>query len=230
MEEIKKCLKDLAVFSRLNNEEIQILCEKTYEKTYNGGEIIFFENDEVEKLYFLTGGRVKLTMLSPEGKEKVMTILQEGDIFGEISIFDHDPHPLTAEVVEKAHLMIINLNDLEAVIMSHPGLAIKIIEALARKTRLLTSQVRELVFKDATGRLASLLNRLSLEFGVETDAGIKIELVLTHQELANLVGVSRVTVTKLINKFIDYGIIKTDRRKIVILDRDKLQGILVGEG
>ncbi len=66
--------------------------------------LYFFENDSEKKLYLLVDGQVKLSMLSSEGREKVMTILQAGDIFGEISLFDHDPHPLTAEVLEKASL------------------------------------------------------------------------------------------------------------------------------
>lgn len=222
MEELKKCLKDLTVFARLEGEELRLICEKSYEKFYQQGEIIFFENDSLKKLYLLVQGRVKLSMLSPEGKEKVMTILQEGDIFGEISLFDQDPHPLTAEVLEDSRLLILPWDELETAIMKKPSLAIKIIEALAKKTRLLTSQVRELVFQDAEGRLASLLKRFADDFGVRVKSGTMIELVLTHQEIANLLGTSRVTVTKLLNRFIDQGVIKIYKRKIVIVDEKKL--------
>src|SRR6056297_2566200 len=100
MTEIKKCLQDMAVFSRLNDNELKLICKNSRGKRYKKGELIFLENDSLEKLYMIVEGRVKLTMLSPEGKEKVMTILQEGDLMGEISLFDHDTHPLTAEVIE----------------------------------------------------------------------------------------------------------------------------------
>lgn len=226
MEESQKCLKDLMVFSKLSDDEVKSICQKAYQKNYKKGEIIFFENDSKKKLYFLTSGRVKLTIISPEGKEKVLTILQQGDIFGEISLFDQDPHPLSAEVQEECNLLIISWNDLESVIMNRPSLAIKIIEALARKTRLLASQIRELVFQDAEGRLAAFLNRFSRQFGIDINGGIMIEVVLTHQEIANLLGTSRVTVTKLMNKFIENNIIKMYKRKIVILDRDQLKNIL----
>ena len=226
MIESQKCLKDLMVFSKLNDDEVKMICQKAYEKNYKKGEIIFFENDSKKKLYFLTSGRVKLTMMSPEGKEKVLTILQDGDFFGEISLFDQDPHPLSAEVLEECKLLIISWNDLENIIMNRPSLAIKIIEALARKTRLLASQIRELVFQDAEGRLAALLNRFSKQFGMEINGGTMIEVVLTHQEIANLLGTSRVTVTKLMNKFIENEIIKMYKRKIVILDKEKLESKL----
>ena len=226
MEPTKNCLKDLSVFSLLNGDEIQSICQNGYLKEYRRGEIIFFENDSEKKLYLLVDGQVKLSMLSSEGREKVMTILQAGDIFGEISLFDHDPHPLTAEVLEKARLMILDWNDLEEIIMEQPRLALKIIEALSKKTRLLTSQVRDLVFHDAKGRLANLLIRFANDFGQDVEEGTMIEIILTHQEIANLLGVSRVTVTKTLNKLIDEGIIKIKERKIYILDDEKLNELV----
>jgi CRP/FNR family transcriptional regulator len=222
MEETKQCLKDLIVFQNLDPEELELLCTNSYAKFYEKGEVIFFENDSVKKLYLLVNGKVKLSMLSAEGKEKVLTILQEGDIFGELSLFDEDPHPLTAEVMDDARLLIIPWNEMEKMIQNRPSLAIKIIEALSKKTRLLTSQVRELVFQDAAGRLASLLSRLAEDFGREIEAGTVIDLVLTHQEIANLIGSSRVTVTKLINRFIDDGVITIKKRKIIIIDFESL--------
>jgi CRP/FNR family transcriptional regulator len=220
--ERKKCLRDLTVFSRLNDKEIELICQGGYEKVYKEGEIIFFENDSFKKLYLLVNGKVKLSMLSPDGKEKVMTILQQGDSLGEISLFDQDPHPLTAEVVEEAQLMIIPWNNLEKIIIKHPRLALKIIEALSKKTRLLTSQVRDLVFQDAAGRLASLLTRFKEDFGIAIDEGKMINLVLTHQEIANLLGTSRVTVTKMMNRFIEENIIKIKDRKIIIINEERL--------
>jgi CRP/FNR family transcriptional regulator len=222
MEETKQCLKDLIVFQNLDPEELELLCQNSYAKVYEKDEVIFFENDSVKKLYLLVNGKVKLSMLSAEGKEKVLTILQEGDIFGELSLFDEDPHPLTAEVMEDARLLIIPWNEMEKRIIKRPSLAIKIIEALSKKTRLLTSQVRELVFQDAAGRLASLISRLAEDFGREIEEGTVIDLVLTHQEIANLIGSSRVTVTKLINKFIDDGMITIKKRKIIITDFESL--------
>jgi CRP/FNR family transcriptional regulator len=222
MEETKQCLKDLIVFQNLDPEELELLCQNSYAKLYEKDEVIFFENDSVKKLYFLVNGKVKLSMLSAEGKEKVLTILQEGDIFGELSLFDEDPHPLTAEVMDDARLLIIPWNEMEKLITDRPSLAIKIIEALSKKTRLLTSQVRELVFQDAAGRLASLLSRLAEDFGREIEEGTVIDLVLTHQEIANLIGSSRVTVTKLMNKFIDDGMITIKKRKIIIKDFESL--------
>jgi len=222
MEELQKCLKDLTVFSRLGGKELELICERAYEKFFQKGEIIFFENDNIKRLYLLINGKVKLSMLSPEGKEKVLTILQEGDIFGEISLFDQDPHPMTAEVIEDSRLLVLPWEHLEQIIMQRPSLAIKIIEALAKKTRLLTSQVRELVFQDARGRLASLLCRFSRDFGVKINGGRMIDIVLTHQEIANLLGSSRVTVTKLLNEFIDEEVLKLYKRKIVIVDEKSL--------
>ncbi|MCF8002231.1 MAG: Crp/Fnr family transcriptional regulator [Halanaerobiales bacterium] len=222
MEELQNCLKDLTVFSRLESDELELVCQSSFEKYYQKGEIIFFENDDYGGLYLLVSGRVKLSMLSPEGKEKVLNILQEGDIMGEVSFFDLDPHPITAEAMENARIVIIPREKLEDIITKKPGLALKIIESLAKKTRLLTSQVRELVFHDAAGRMASLLSRFADDFGVEINGGKMIDIILTHKEIANLIGSSRVTVTKIINNFIDEGVIKMHKRKIVIVDEEKL--------
>ncbi|MFW6022185.1 MAG: Crp/Fnr family transcriptional regulator [Bacillota bacterium] len=223
MEETRRCLKELVVFSKLEWNEVKHICERASEKKYHPDEVIFFEDNNNENLYILVEGRVKLTMLSPDGKEKVLTILQEGDMFGEMSLFDQDTQPITAEVIDEARLVILSFEDLESIIRKEPGMAIKIIEALAKKTRLLASQIRELVFQDAEGRLASLLLRFDNEFGVEVKSGKMIDIILTHQEVANLMGSSRVTVTKLINRFIDEKIIKIYKRKIVILDKEGLK-------
>jgi CRP/FNR family transcriptional regulator len=222
MKELQNCLKDLTVFSRLESEELELVCQSSFEKYYQKGEIIFFENDDYGGLYLLVSGRVKLSMLSPDGKEKVLNILQEGDIMGEVSFFDLDPHPITAEAMENARIVIIPREKLEDIITKKPTLALKIIESLAKKTRLLTSQVRELVFHDAAGRMASLLSRFEEDFGVEINGGKMIDIILTHKEIANLIGSSRVTVTKIINNFIDDGVIKMHKRKIVIVDEEKL--------
>lgn len=226
----QKCLRDLSVFSHLEEKELQLVCEKAREKVYDKGEIIFFEEDQPRRLYLLAGGQVKLFMMSEKGREKVVTILQAGDLFGEISLFDHHPHPLTAEVQEKARLVIIPWSELEEIIMTRPSIALKIIEALAKKTRLLTNQIRELVFQDAEGRLAALLDRFKENFGRKAEAGIIIELILTHQEIANLLGTSRVTVTNLMNKLSREEIIRVEDRKIIILQPEKLQTRLPGKG
>ncbi|MFW5992301.1 MAG: Crp/Fnr family transcriptional regulator [Halanaerobiaceae bacterium] len=223
MAEINRCLQDLSVFSRLEMDEVKMICERALEKNNYKKEIIFFEEDNNnENLYILLAGRVKLTMLSPEGKEKVLTIIQEGDIFGDMSLFDQDSHPITAEVIEEARLVILPFTDLESIIKQEPGVAIKIIEAMARKTRLLTSQIRELVFQNTEQRFAALLARFIEDFGIEVKSGKMIDLVLTHQEIANIMGSSRVTVTKLINQFINEGLLKIYKRKIVIIDEKKL--------
>ena len=223
MDKREKCLKDLMVFSRLDDSEIEWICHKAYRRNYEKGEIIYFEKDDIEKLYFLIKGRVKLTMMSAEGKEKVVDILHQGDIFGEISFFDHNPQPLTAEVQENCTLLIISWNDFENIIKDSPSLSIKIIEALAKKTRLLANQVRELVFQDAEGRLAALLKRFASEYGKKDNENIIIGIGLTHQEIANLLGTSRVTVTKIINKFEKEKILRTQNRKIIIQNMSKLK-------
>lgn len=222
MEERERCLRELAIFSRLEGNQVKLICERATERKYLKGEIIFFEDNNDENLYILLDGRVKLTMLSPEGKEKAISILQVGDIFGEMSLFDQDTTPITAEVIDDARLVSIPFHDLEDIIRQEPEVAIKIIEALAKRSRLLTSQIRELVFQDAEGRLASLLMRFIEDFGVEVKSGYLIDIVLTHQEIANLMGSSRVTVTKLLNQLIDEGIIKIYKRKIVVMDIDRL--------
>ncbi len=228
MKATEDCLKDMAVFSRLDRDEIKMICENSHVKKYERGEIIFFEEDSSKNLYMLVNGQVKLSMLSPEGKEKVLTILQEGDLFGEISLFDHNPHPVTAEVQKKARLLTLSYDRLEEMIIARPQLALKIIESLSKKTRLLTSQVRDLVFHDALERMASLLLRFGENFGRESESRTKIDLILTHQEIANLLGVSRVTVTKTINQLIDRELITIEDRKIILLDEEELREIADG--
>ena len=120
MEERERCLRELAIFSRLEGNQVKLICERATERKYLKGEIIFFEDNNDENLYILLDGRVKLTMLSPEGKEKAISILQVGDIFGEMSLFDQDTTPITAEVIDDARLVSVPFQDLEEIIRQEP--------------------------------------------------------------------------------------------------------------
>lgn len=151
MEETRRCLQELIIFSRMEENEVRLICERSFEKRYKKGEIIFFEDNNDRNLYILVEGRVMLTIFSPDGKEKVLTILQVGDIFGDMSLFDQDTHLITAEVIAEARLIIISFADLETIIRQEPGVAIKIIEALAKKTRLLTGQSGNWFFRMLKG-------------------------------------------------------------------------------
>lgn len=196
--------------------------EKGFQRKIQANEIIFMENDREDCLFYIAEGLVKLFMISPEGKEKTLYLVTSGQCFGEMAVFDGMDYCVNAQVLSDAVIYSMTHKDVKEVVESEPDVAWELLRIMANKMRLSVQQIKDISFYDISGRLASQIQIFSEQFGVKTERGILIQLALTHQELANLLGASRVTVTKTLNQFVEEGIIEIVNRKICIANMDKL--------
>jgi len=153
-----------------------------------------------------------------------MALMQPGEFFGEMAIFDEQPRSATAEVLdEQAVVYTLNKRDFERLIIEHPTIALKIMRDLTRRIRLVNQQVEDLAFKDVHERVASTLKNLAEVEGRPIGAKVLINLKMTHQDLANMVGSSRETVTRALNRLQDEGIISISHQQITINQPKQLQ-------
>lgn len=191
-------------------------------KKYQANELIFLEDDPEDCLFYIDTGLVKLSMISDQGKEKTLFILSQGQFFGEVVLGDGLRYDVNAETLTAADIYTMNYKQFKEWMTTDLNIAGDILRIMAEKLHLLTQQIKEMVFSDVTGRLASQIVAFSERFGQEIPEGIMIDLILTHQELANLLGASRVTVTKTLNQFQESGVIKICHRRIVITNLARL--------
>lgn len=219
-------LRRVPIFGGVDDENLTKVASITSEKSYSKKNIVFHEGDYGDALYVIKSGRIKIAKVALDGREKTLTILKGGDFFGEMAIFDDMPRSATAESMDNdVRLLSISKSDFERLIIENPSIAIRIMKDLTRRIRQVNEQVQDLAFKDVHGRVAStLFNLLTAEKEVSKDLNKESlnSLKMTHQDLANMVGSSRETVTRALNRLQDEGIISISHQQISILELDKL--------
>lgn len=219
----EELLRNSKFFSNLAAEEIKDIKEIMRPRNYDEGEIIFFEDEPGEGLFLVKAGKVKLTKMVESGDEQILTIIQPGNVFAEVVLFGNANYPATAVALEDSKLYLIRSNDMEKLIKEKPSIAVKLLDLMSKRLRRAQKLVRDMGLKDTTCRTASLLIYLAQEYGVNRQNKVRIDLKLTQQELANMIGTTRETISRVLNKFKEQDIIKTSRQKMIINDLDRLK-------
>lgn len=218
----KDYLRQTPVFSSLSEDELDKIVPLVVKRKLRKNTVIFHENDPASAFYLVKSGRIKIYRVSRDGREQVLSMLGDGQIFGDVPTFDGGPYPATAATMIDSEIYLINRDDFNNMVRRNPEIALKIIQALGQRLRQALDLVRDLSFKQVPHRLAGLLLKLEREYGKETVEGILISLPLSRQDLADIVGTSRETVTRELKKMERGGMLAIDRRMITIIDREKL--------
>lgn len=216
-------LASTPIFSGLEGPELEELAPLVLLRELPGDTVIFHENDPASAFYMVKSGKVKIYKLSREGREQVLAILGEGQIFGDVPVFDGGPYPATAATMEQSELLLVRSGDFKDLLRRHPDIALKVIKVLGQRLRQAMELVRDLSFKQVPHRLAGMLLKLAGEEGRESEAGIEVDLGMSRQEIADVVGTSRETVTRELKKMEKAGLISIDRRRVLVADEQRLK-------
>jgi CRP/FNR family cyclic AMP-dependent transcriptional regulator len=216
-------LDRVAFFLDLEATSLQQISQAMRKRTFRAGEAIFHRDDPGQVLYIIKEGRVRIRLTSAEGQEVALAVFGPGDSFGEMAILDSQPRSADAIAIDKVEVFTLQRQDFVNVVRAHPEIAVSVMKTLSERIRQANQMVEDLIFLDVYGRVAKKLLDLSKEYGVETDDGIKIDLRITQQELASMVGASRESVNKVMGYFTDKSYISTDKHKITILRIADLQ-------
>jgi CRP/FNR family transcriptional regulator, cyclic AMP receptor protein len=187
------------------------------------GDVLFREGDPGERMYVIGEGKIKLGIVSADGRENLLAILGPGEMFGELSLFDPGPRTATATAIAETQLIALGNTDLTSFLSGRPDVAAAMLGALAQRLRRTNENLSDLVFTDVPGRVAKALLDLSNRFGRASDDGILVAHDLTQEELAQLVGASRETVNKALADFATRGWIKLEARAVVLIDVERIQ-------
>lgn len=210
-------LDNVAIFAELDPPSLRELSLAMRRRSFRPGEAIFHRDDPGQVLYVIREGRVRIRLTSPEGQEVALNDFSPGDSFGEMAILDGQPRSADAIALDKVETFTLQRQDFIAVVRSHPEISIEIMKALSVRIRQANQMIEDLIFLDVFGRVAKKLLELSKDYGVEADGGVRIDVRLTQQDIASMVGASRESVNKVIGYFTDKHYISTDKHKITIL-------------
>jgi CRP/FNR family cyclic AMP-dependent transcriptional regulator len=215
-------LKHVRLFDGLGPAELQEMERITRMQEIRKRQPIYLQGDPANTVYLLKKGRVKISSAAPSGKEVTFEILEAGEIFGELEALEQSPRETSAEALDDTLICAINREDFDRYLREHPDLAVKLTKLIGFRLRKIHSRVQDLVFRDVPTRLAHVLLELIESTGAPEASGVSIRAKLTHQELANLVGCSRETVSTLLGQFRERGLIRTEGRSIIVLDKPAL--------
>lgn len=207
-------------------KEIALLLAVATVRSYGNGEVIYLQGEKSDSFFFVKSGRVKTTLLKEDGSEKIIAIQEENTFFGESAAFDGHPHFATSVSIGESEINVIPVGPARKVIMEHPEVAFLVIRRILRKLRSLAFQVEDFAFLDAQKRIARILLKLADEVGEPSAEGTTIRKGITHEDLANLTGLSRVRVTTILNNLERARIITKKRMTLTVRDPDKLQSLL----
>ncbi len=216
-------LKRVPAFSGLSKAEASELVSLCRTVQYKKGRTVFSENSEGDEVYMIDAGRVKITTHTPQGRTKILGILQEGDFLGEMAVFDPGPRTATAFIHEDASIIVLARSDFLDFLGENPGVSMKIMKALCRRLREANDEIRNFTFYDQPGRLAHMLMSLLKKFPGGKPGEEFIDLKLTHQDLADMLGIARESVTKMVSTLKREGAIDVRDHTLFITDVSALE-------
>jgi CRP/FNR family transcriptional regulator, cyclic AMP receptor protein len=225
---LKTFLAGVPLFKGAPERALEVAASVIQPRVYEPETVIFQEGDKGEALYILTEGMVKLSKVDLGGYEKTLTILQPPEFFGEMALLGNTTRSATAISLGRIHTYLLYADDFNKLIQTYPTVSLNLTTTLAQRLRGMDDEAQILSYKDAQGRVAFVLLRLYrsgvIELGKDGFAIVK----LTHQDLANLAGTSRETVTRALKVLETEGVIETKPKEIIITDIQGLEEVLHG--
>ena len=213
-------LKRVPLFADLSEADLTRFGEVTREREYPKNSVILFEDDPGDALYIVSTGQVKVVLIGEDGREVILSVLGDGDFFGEMSLIDDEPRSAHVIAMRDSHLLVLRRDDFQLQLEQHPKVALELLRVLVQRLRRADEKIGGLVLLDVNGRVAQLLLDLAEESG-----GPKITRKLTHQTIAQMIGSSRETVSRAMRELVDRGLIDVSRREITIKDHDALRAL-----
>lgn len=216
MDEKLDYLSDVDLFRDLSDRDMVELDRMTTITNVPRGRVFYQPEDVGEVLFLIKEGRVQLYRISPEGKKLVIATLGPGTLFGEMALLGQAMHNAFAEALDDCLILVMSRADLERLILNKPVVGLRMLEITGRRLNDAEARLEDMAFKGIPARLASLLIRLANERGVNDIIG------LTHQDLAETIGTYRETATQVLNDLKTQGLIDIGRKRIEILDMERL--------
>lgn len=206
-----KALRGNAYFDDMPDDVMKEVVRHTHLREYQRGDVLFWEGDPCDGLYILEAGSAKIFRVSPQGRQYIARVLQEGDTFAEVPAFDGGMNPVNVEALETCRIWVVETSILQALIKSNPEFTQKVLRNYAKMLRGMVRMVSEMAFYQVTHRLARL---------IEAEMPQDKSTHWTQEQLAARLGTVREVVARSLKELERSGAIKVEDRRIMIADRE----------
>lgn len=207
------------VFGGLHGEEADHLERCSRLRQFRKGELIYFPTEPAESMLLVVSGRVIIRDITSDGKETILAFIDPGEMFGEVALIDGSERGEYAEAAEDSQVASIPRSEMMRLIEQHRDVSLGVIRLLGDRKRRFEKRFRNTVFRSKREQVCSALVELLEKYGQQVGSAWEIQLFLSHQELASLIGATRETVTIILGQLQLDGLIDVRRRRITVLNR-----------
>ncbi len=214
-------LKIVPIFEDLGIKELEKIAAVAFQQSYSKDQVILFEEEGGQTLFIVMSGQVKISRITDDGREVILAVMAEGDFFGELSLLDGQSRSASVICIKDAEMLLINRDDFLKLLHEIPSISIHLLRELAGRMRKSDSQIKSLSLKNSTGKVTSTINRLAQDIGSQNGNRIEIRNLPTQQDMANMAGTSRETISRVMQKLFNDGYIIREGNTMVIVDYEK---------
>jgi CRP/FNR family transcriptional regulator, cyclic AMP receptor protein len=218
-------LKRISVLTDLSTEQLLPLARDVELNELRRRYVIYLPSDPSQSVFMIASGRVKISRVTRDGRELTLSYRGAGEIFGDNTLFAGGAREEMAEAVDDLVLLSADRSVFETLLGTDPRVALRLLKASVQRRRALENRIEQLIFRDVTSKLADLLLALAEQHGVAHAGGQLLGLKITHQELANLVGSTRETVSLTLAQFKERGLVRSEGRKLIVSDSAGLKAL-----
>jgi CRP-like cAMP-binding protein len=216
-------LRKVSLFADLPEPDLKRVAALAAERGYRKHDVIFHSDDTGTVLFILKSGTVKIAVLDRRGREAILKLLYPGDFFGEMAILDGQHRSATVTALDRVQALVISREDFLDLMQRNPKILLNMLLTTCRRLRQMGEKIKSVVFADAYGKVARNLVSLMQEKGQPGQEGIVLDLPLSRQELADLAGITRQTLSEVLRNYQQAGVLRVANRRIQILDPIRLQ-------
>lgn len=220
-----KKINEIGVFQNITEEELRELEPYILRESVKKKADIFSEGDQPEWFYIVESGKVKITKMSSDGKEIILEVISPGEIFGGVAVMRGFPYPANAVAMENSELVKISRRNLMRLVDRFPNLMYCIAMNLGDRMKSSHDSLKNIALERVEARIAALLLKLADKVGVKVKEGILIDMRLTKQDVADMVGTTVETSIRTFSKFKKDRLLSEFEGKIIIIDRDRLESL-----
>ena len=220
-----KLFQSVPIFTDLSRKSLETITSKAIVRNYAKNGMIIMERDKGESFFVIEKGIVKVTRVNDRGQEVILAILGEGDFFGEMALLDGEGRSANIVAVEDTTALVLPRNDFLHILEQFPKIAIHLLQELTKRIRRSDQQIESLSLSAAEQRISMTLSRLAEEMGTIKNGIVTLYNMPYQQDIANMAGTSRETVSRTLRKFEKSGIIKKEGKTIYILDFSSFNNI-----
>ena len=209
-------LREVPIFTELDDASLNIIMQMTVRRSFLKGTMIVIEEDQTDTLYIIESGSVKITRLNDEGREVILALLGPSEFFGEMALLDGQGRSANVMALEDTVLFTLIRRDFLDALSRFPSISIQLLREMALRLRKSDEQIKSLSLSDAEHRIGIALHRIAEDMGTFKMGEVVIKKLPFQQDIANMAGTSRETVSRMLKNLEGKGLMKRDGRCLTI--------------